>query len=51
MGEIVPNGFKKRNDFVVKTEMRECCNFTSEIIGHDLKEMYSSFVVNVQRCK
>jgi len=26
MGEIVPNDFKKRNDFVVRTEMRECCN-------------------------
>jgi len=51
MGEIVPNELKKRNDFVTKTEMRECCNFVGEILATDLKAFFDYYVINVQRCK
>ena len=47
MGEIVPNGYKKRNDFVLRAEMRECCSITGEKIGQDLKDLFTYFVVSV----
>ncbi len=47
MGEIVPSDFKKRNDFVLRSEFRECCNTVGERIGHDLKDLFTYFVVNV----
>ena len=51
MGEIVPADFKKRNDFVLRSEFRECVNSVGEKISFDLKDLYTYFVVNVQRCK
>jgi len=51
MGEIVPADFKKRNDFVLRAEMRECCSGVGEKIGQDLKDLFTYFTVNVYRCK
>ena len=47
MGEIVPNDFKKRNDFVTRAELRDCCSFIGVRIGHDLKDLFTYYVVNV----
>jgi hypothetical protein len=33
MGEIVPVDFKKRNDFVLRSEFRECINTIGEKMG------------------
>lgn len=47
MGEIVPADLKKRNDFVLRSEFRDCCSLIGEKLGHDISDLFTYYVVFV----
>ena len=51
MGEHVPIDFKKRNDFVLRLEMREICTGVGDLLSQDLKDLLRYYSVNIAKCK
>lgn len=49
MGEHVPIDFKKRNDFVLRLEMRELCTGVGDLLGQDLKDLLRYYSVNIAK--
>lgn len=51
MGDSVPEDYKKRNDFVKKTEMEEACTQIGARYGIDLSDFYQNYSLKATNCK